>query len=292
MRSNLDAGSKIAWHSGDFVVVKLSGKRADKGKAAQTEDAPPDTTIEHFQQSPGSERTCLTSSVVQAPRQGFGVATPGTFSGGLLYDVSFLSFENSSGEDLLPNLFAPSQEAIHDLPSTHRSSTGGDQILDDRNASSAAASPPQNETHLTSIESSAHMGGNQASWHETSASRASSSPSDIGSDVPKWLSPLHMASLKGQTRITRILLEHNADCNEQDSDGHTPLMHAVMSGSEEMIGVPMETREPGYSKVTMTLGGHNYTSPLMKNLRRLYCCYYNLGQIHAQGSGDKRRTTN
>ncbi|KAH4989401.1 hypothetical protein HBI47_248790 [Parastagonospora nodorum] len=210
-------------------------KRADKGKAAQTEDAPPDTTIEHFQQSPGSERTCLTSSVVQAPRQGFGVATPGTFSGGLLYDVSFLSFENSSGEDLLPNLFAPSQEAIHDLPSTHRSSTGGDQILDDRNASSAAASPPQNETHLTSIESSAHMGGNQASWHETSASRASSSPSDIGSDVPKWLSPLHMASSKGQTRITRILLEHNADCNEQDSDGHTPLMHAVMSGSEEMV---------------------------------------------------------
>jgi hypothetical protein len=86
MRSNLDAGSKIAWHSGDFVVSDFldpkSILRADKGKAAQTEDAPPDTTIEHLQQSPGSESTCLTPSVVQAPRQGFGVATPGTFSGG------------------------------------------------------------------------------------------------------------------------------------------------------------------------------------------------------------------
>lgn len=103
--------------------------------------------------------------------------------------------------------------------------------MDDRNA----ASPPQNEAHPTSIETGACMQAGRTSTNETPASQVSSSASDNGSDVPKWLSPLHMASSKGQTRITRILLEHNADCNEQDSDGQTPLMHAIMSGSEEMV---------------------------------------------------------
>ncbi len=35
----------------------------------------------------------------------------------------------------------------------------------------------------------------------------------------KWLSPLHMAAQKGHDRIVRMLLEHNGDCNEGDSEG-------------------------------------------------------------------------
>ncbi|KAI0114054.1 ankyrin repeat-containing domain protein [Nemania sp. FL0031] len=48
-----------------------------------------------------------------------------------------------------------------------------------------------------------------------------------------WLSPLHMAARKGSSRIIRILLQHNSDCDELDSEGLTPLIHAVIGGHEE-----------------------------------------------------------
>ncbi|KAI0877412.1 ankyrin repeat-containing domain protein [Hypoxylon argillaceum] len=48
-----------------------------------------------------------------------------------------------------------------------------------------------------------------------------------------WLSPLHIAARKGSSRIIRMLVQHNSDCNEPDSEGLTPLIHAVMGGHEE-----------------------------------------------------------
>ena len=50
-----------------------------------------------------------------------------------------------------------------------------------------------------------------------------------------WLSPLHIAAAKGHDRIARILLQHDIDCNEPDSDGLTPIMHAVIGGHEDVV---------------------------------------------------------
>ncbi|KAI4160253.1 MAG: hypothetical protein L6R39_000248 [Caloplaca ligustica] len=50
-----------------------------------------------------------------------------------------------------------------------------------------------------------------------------------------WLSPLHIAAQKGHARIVDILLQHNVDYNEQDSDGLTPIVHAVIGGYEDVV---------------------------------------------------------
>ncbi|RYP56732.1 hypothetical protein DL771_011671 [Monosporascus sp. 5C6A] len=56
--------------------------------------------------------------------------------------------------------------------------------------------------------------------------------------VPKkagWQSPLHLAAQKGHDRIVRVLLQHESDCNERDSDGLTPLFHAIIGGHEDVV---------------------------------------------------------
>ncbi|TVY81914.1 Ankyrin repeat and protein kinase domain-containing protein [Lachnellula suecica] len=58
----------------------------------------------------------------------------------------------------------------------------------------------------------------------------SSRPGEAG-----WLSPLHIAAQKGHNGIARVLLQHNTDCNERDSDGLTPLVHAAVGGYEEVV---------------------------------------------------------
>ncbi|GAP91983.1 putative ankyrin repeat-containing protein [Rosellinia necatrix] len=84
----------------------------------------------------------------------------------------------------------------------------------------------------------------------SSLAETSLSPRKVGSESPDeiplnptsmpsmksaggWLSPLHLAAKRGSSRIIRMLLQHNSDCNEPDSEGLTPLIHAVMGGHEE-----------------------------------------------------------
>ncbi|KAL7964037.1 ankyrin repeat-containing domain protein [Trichoderma sp. SZMC 28014] len=50
-----------------------------------------------------------------------------------------------------------------------------------------------------------------------------------------WESPLHIAAQKGYDGIVRLLLEHGADCNEKDSDGLTPLAHAIRGDNEAVV---------------------------------------------------------
>jgi hypothetical protein len=53
-----------------------------------------------------------------------------------------------------------------------------------------------------------------------------------------WVSTLHIAAQKGHESIVRTLLQHgNLDCNERDSDGQTPLMHAVTGGHEAVVRI-------------------------------------------------------
>ncbi|OTA66639.1 hypothetical protein K449DRAFT_235875 [Hypoxylon sp. EC38] len=70
--------------------------------------------------------------------------------------------------------------------------------------------------------------------------RGSESPSDYTSALSTtntcgWLSPLHMAARRGNDRIAWLLLQQGVDCNEKDSDGLTPIMHAVIGGNEEVV---------------------------------------------------------
>ncbi|KAK7972312.1 ankyrin repeat-containing domain protein [Apiospora saccharicola] len=45
-----------------------------------------------------------------------------------------------------------------------------------------------------------------------------------------WMNPLHAAAQRGRDRIVRLLLQHGSEPDETDSDGLTPLMHAVVGG--------------------------------------------------------------
>ncbi|KAI0386322.1 ankyrin repeat-containing domain protein [Hypomontagnella monticulosa] len=54
-------------------------------------------------------------------------------------------------------------------------------------------------------------------------------------DDDGWLGSLHIAARGGRERIVGILLEQGEDCNEQDSDGRTPLMHAAIGGHDAVV---------------------------------------------------------
>ncbi|KAI1361465.1 ankyrin repeat-containing domain protein [Xylaria arbuscula] len=53
--------------------------------------------------------------------------------------------------------------------------------------------------------------------------------------VTSWLSPLHIAAKRGHDKIVALLLQHSPDCNEKDSDGTTPLIHAVRGGHQVVV---------------------------------------------------------
>ncbi|KAH6637286.1 ankyrin repeat-containing domain protein [Chaetomium tenue] len=51
-----------------------------------------------------------------------------------------------------------------------------------------------------------------------------------------WIGTLHIAAQGGNEGIVRMLLQQGqVDCNEQDSDGRTALMHAVIEGHEAVV---------------------------------------------------------
>ncbi|KAI0113045.1 ankyrin repeat-containing domain protein [Daldinia grandis] len=53
-----------------------------------------------------------------------------------------------------------------------------------------------------------------------------------GDDDDGWLGAFHIAAQSGHERMVGILIEQGEDFNEKDSDGRTPLMHAVINGHE------------------------------------------------------------
>lgn len=52
-----------------------------------------------------------------------------------------------------------------------------------------------------------------------------------------FLTPLHVAAKNGNERIVRMLLQYNVDCDEPDSEGLTALIHATISGHEDVVSV-------------------------------------------------------
>ncbi|KAK4223160.1 ankyrin repeat-containing domain protein [Podospora fimiseda] len=62
-----------------------------------------------------------------------------------------------------------------------------------------------------------------------------SPPSQHSASSNKWQSSLHIAAQKGHNRIVCVLLQHNSDCNEKDSEGLTPLIHATIGGYDDVV---------------------------------------------------------
>lgn len=55
-------------------------------------------------------------------------------------------------------------------------------------------------------------------------------------DDKGWIGTLHIAAQKGHERIVRVLLlQGNIDANSQDSDGRTPLIHAVIENHDSVV---------------------------------------------------------
>ncbi|OQE36962.1 hypothetical protein PENCOP_c011G04543 [Penicillium coprophilum] len=50
-----------------------------------------------------------------------------------------------------------------------------------------------------------------------------------------WISTLHIAAQKGHENIVVLLLRGNMDANKQDSDGRTPLIHAIIENHESVV---------------------------------------------------------
>lgn len=56
-----------------------------------------------------------------------------------------------------------------------------------------------------------------------------------------WLSTLHIAVQRGHDQIVCMLIERSdIDCNERDSEGRTPLMHAVIANHESIVSVLLQ----------------------------------------------------
>lgn len=58
--------------------------------------------------------------------------------------------------------------------------------------------------------------------------------------TPAWLSPLHVASKRGNEKIVKLLVQHNSDCSERDGDGRTPLTHAVIGGFKDVVRILLQ----------------------------------------------------
>lgn len=103
-----------------------------------------------------------------------------------------------------------------------------------------ASSLPSNLPGGSSTKQYLARSASITSSSQDSSKLAPTPPSDYSSSTseqstPGWLSPLHIAAQRGHDRIARILLEHNTDCNEIDSDGLTPIIHAVIGGHEDVV---------------------------------------------------------
>lgn len=71
---------------------------------------------------------------------------------------------------------------------------------------------------------------NDSSTGDTSKDESSSS-----SRRSSVIGALHIAARSGNDRIVSLLLQYNADCNEIDGHGMTPLAHAVECGRENVV---------------------------------------------------------
>ncbi|KAK8108552.1 hypothetical protein PG984_014353 [Apiospora sp. TS-2023a] len=71
----------------------------------------------------------------------------------------------------------------------------------------------------------------------TATTTKSSNSVDIShaSKVQGGQTVLHRAVQTGNSKVVRLLLEHNAECNSKDSLGLTPLLYAIVGGHDDIV---------------------------------------------------------
>ncbi|RYP24617.1 hypothetical protein DL765_000443 [Monosporascus sp. GIB2] len=143
----------------------------------------------------------------------------------------------------------PPATAPHTLPTSPAGSTTLSDIIWPGLAGEPSMVPSENSrrsSHGKSLELTITEPTEQSqslrSRQPGMGSRGSTPNVDAGSGCDAysgsgWLSALHMAARQGHGGIVRVLLHQNMDCNERDSDGQTPLMHAAADGHEEVVSL-------------------------------------------------------
>lgn len=163
----------------------------------------------------------------------------------LLHDIDITSPASRShhmhNQGLTDNDPTSPSSLLRFSPHDSSSDLNTDHILD-----AFHASIPSDDSIFTTFYESLHSHGcgtgdkkgNTASDCMTIAATSSSSSSGVNprpDDHGGWQSPLHIAAAKGHDRIVHILLQHVIDCDEADSDGLTPLIHATAGGYAEVV---------------------------------------------------------
>ncbi|KAI1373490.1 ankyrin repeat-containing domain protein [Hypoxylon crocopeplum] len=97
-------------------------------------------------------------------------------------------------------------------------------------------SPSQFLQELGPTSSSITQAATRSTARVSSPLNSSTEPAHrVEADDDGWIGGLHIAARRGNDRIVEILLEQGVDCNEKDSDGRTPLMHAVIEGNDTVV---------------------------------------------------------
>ncbi|KAI1108347.1 hypothetical protein F5Y14DRAFT_92862 [Nemania sp. NC0429] len=131
------------------------------------------------------------------------------------------------GDVELPSAFLAAHQ-----PGSSRPSPTPAEVVEALSRSRVYARTPSSSSFATPADSvdPTHSGEN-ARFADVDAE--TSADKEKGRRGKRWATPLHMAAGKGQDKIVRTLLQHNADCNQRDGDGFTPLMRAAAAGYRE-----------------------------------------------------------
>ncbi|KAL8841190.1 MAG: hypothetical protein Q9170_001044 [Blastenia crenularia] len=119
------------------------------------------------------------------------------------------------------------QQTSHTLPKSPVSLTKIEQMVSESYSDYARLNPLANGGNITSLSQDLYDLRPSVPSNDSSCSSEKSASG--------WLSPLHIAARKGHDRIVHVLLQHNVDCNEKDSDGLTPMIHAIIGGHEDVL---------------------------------------------------------
>ncbi|KAI9148346.1 Ankyrin repeat domain-containing protein [Paramyrothecium foliicola] len=147
---------------------------------------------------------------------------------------SYLSSINSSSSSSLRIEPSPPELSDHRLPPDLLPAAQF-QFSHDRYESSATQSKQRDQFQESFSATSGIEGGGGGSRSPWLDKQVRMAPRSL--DLNGWLSVLHIAAQEGHEHIVRMLLQHGVDCNEHDSDGLTPLMHATIQDHLDVINL-------------------------------------------------------
>ncbi|KAJ5811089.1 hypothetical protein N7447_010605 [Penicillium robsamsonii] len=186
-----------------------------------------------------SSETRSTHSPVKSP-PGFGINCLQGGANGLIGIQNFINMDDLM-DSSLPSLLAGPSPGISNTDSAEHTLFGSDRDFIPKHPGSLASTVGSSSTHRTTPDifdtnfppKSLTDDSTPASARSASALSPETAKShDTGSG---WLSALHIAAQKGHHRIMRMLLQQDIDCDEIDSDGLTPLIHATIGGHEDVV---------------------------------------------------------